>query len=52
MRGPLNNGDFGKTTAWLLKHCVRDHSDESDKDDDMVDYYGDGVGFSDDDFDY
>ena len=20
----INNGDFGKTTAWLLEHCVRD----------------------------
>ena len=48
----INNGDFGKPTAWLLEHCVRDHSDESDEGDDMVDCYGDGVGFDDDDFDY
>ena len=48
----INNGDFVKTIAWLLEHCVRDHSDESDEGDVMVDCYGDGVGFDDDDFDY
>ena len=31
---------------------MRDHSDESDEGDVMVDCYGDGVGFDDDDFDY
>ena len=29
-----------------------DRSYESDEGDDMVDCYGDGVGFDDDDFDY
>ena len=32
----------------LLEHCVRDHSDESDEDDGMIDSYGDRVAFDDD----
>ena len=42
---------FAKSFAWLRDHCVRDHSDESDEGDDLIDSYGDGVAF-DDDFDY
>ena len=48
----INGDDFLKSFKWLRDHCVRDHSDESDEDDDMFDGYGDGVGCCDDDFDY
>ena len=44
----INNGNFTKSCTWLLEHCVRDHSDESDEDDGMIDSYGDRVAFDDD----
>ena len=48
----INGDDFVKSFKWLREHCVRDHSDESDEGDDMIDCYGDGVGFDGDAFDY